>query len=113
MIATDAGGDVTFLNPVAESLCGWPQAEAVGRPLADVFRIVNERTRRPVESPVEKVLATGQIVGLANHTVLIARDGRETPIDDSAAPIVDRPRATSRASSSSSGTSRRSGGPRS
>ncbi|HYH68453.1 MAG TPA: PAS domain S-box protein, partial [Urbifossiella sp.] len=87
VIATNAGGEVTFLNPVAESLCGVPRGEAVGRPLRDVFRIVNERTRRPVPSPVEQVLATGQTVGLANHTVLIAPDGRETPIDDSAAPI--------------------------
>jgi PAS domain S-box-containing protein len=88
VIATDAGGNVTLLNPVAATLCGTTQEEAIGRPLRDIFRIVNEKTRGPVESPVEQVLATGQTVGLANHTVLIAPDGRETPIDDSAAPIV-------------------------
>ena len=88
VIATDAGGRISFINPVAESLCGVRHAEAAGRPLRDVFYIVNERTRRPVPSPVEQVLATGLTVGLANHTVLIAPDGRETPIDDSAAPIL-------------------------
>jgi PAS domain S-box-containing protein len=86
---TDTDGLITFMNPVAESLCGWPQAEAIGKPLRDVFRIVNEKTRQPVESPVEKVLRDGHIVGLANHTVLIARDAKEIPIDDSAAPIID------------------------
>ncbi len=89
VVATDAGGRVTFLNPVAERLTGWPLAEAAGRPLTDVFRIVNEHTRLTVENPVEKVLATGRIVGLANSTVLLARDGREYPIDDCAAPIHD------------------------
>jgi PAS domain S-box-containing protein len=89
VIATDAAGRATFLNPVAESLTGWPAAEAAGRPLAEVFRIVNEHTREPVESPVEKVLRDGVVVGLANHTVLLARDGREAPIDDCAAPIHD------------------------
>jgi PAS domain S-box-containing protein len=88
VIATDSAGRVTFMNPVAESLCGAPRDEAVGRLLGEVFRIVNERTRRPVSSPVELVLATGQTVDLANHTVLVTPDGRETPIDDSAAPII-------------------------
>ncbi|HEX4608671.1 MAG TPA: PAS domain S-box protein, partial [Urbifossiella sp.] len=87
VIATDAGGGVTFLNPVAEALTGWAAAEAAGRPLTDVFRIVNEATRREVENPALRALANGVIVGLANHTVLIARDGTERPIDDSAAPI--------------------------
>jgi PAS domain S-box-containing protein len=87
VISTDAEGRVTFLNGVAEALTGWPQAEAVGRPLPDVFHIVNEQTRQPVENPALRALREGAIVGLANHTVLIARDGTERPIDDSAAPM--------------------------
>jgi PAS domain S-box-containing protein len=89
VIATDTQGRVTFLNPAAEALTGWPQADAARRPLADVFRIVNERTRQPVEDPAAKVLRMGTMVGLANHTSLMARDGREVPIDDCAAPIID------------------------
>ena len=89
VIVTDAQGRVTLLNPVAEAATGWSSADAMGQSLADVFNILNEYTRAPVDSPVEKVLALGQIVGLANHTVLIARDGSERPIDDSAAPIRD------------------------
>jgi PAS domain S-box-containing protein len=87
VIATDAEGQVTLMNAIAEEITGWREHEAGGRPLAEVFHIVNEHTRAVVQSPVEKVLETGGIVGLANHTVLIARDGRETPIDDSGAPI--------------------------
>ncbi|MEW5984640.1 MAG: PAS domain S-box protein [Acidobacteriota bacterium] len=87
VITTDAGGCVELLNPVAESLTGWTQAEAAGRPLADVFRIVGETTREPAEDPVGRVLRSGFVVGLANHTLLIARDGTERPIADSAAPI--------------------------
>jgi PAS domain S-box-containing protein len=75
------------MNTVAESLTGWTAPEAQGKPLETVFRIVNEETRRPVENPVQSVMSLGRIVGLANHTVLIARDGAERPIDDSAAPI--------------------------
>ena len=75
------------MNPVAGSHCGWEEAEAVGRPLEEVFRIINEQTREPVESPATRVLAEGTVVGLANHTVLIARNGAERPIDDSGAPI--------------------------
>jgi PAS domain S-box-containing protein len=90
VITTDAGGRVTLLNPVAESLMGWTTEAAAGLPLETVFRIVSEVTRQPVENPVAGVIATGQIVGLANHTILIARDGTERPIDDSAAPIRDR-----------------------
>ncbi|MFO0891801.1 MAG: PAS domain S-box protein [Isosphaeraceae bacterium] len=89
VIATDHGGHILFLNPVAEALTGWSDAEAHGKPLADVFRIANELTGEPVEDPVAMVLATGRMVGLANHTVLIRRDGHEVPIDDSAAPIFD------------------------
>ena len=87
VIATDRSGAVTFMNSVAESLTGWRETEARGRPMADVFHIVNEYSRESVASPVDKVLQTGAVVGLANHTVLLARDGRETPIDDSGAPI--------------------------
>jgi PAS domain S-box-containing protein len=87
VIATDSAGRVTLLNPVAEALTGWSDHQATGRPLADVFVIVNERSRRPVENPVERVLRDGTVAGLANHTVLLARDGREIPIEDSAAPI--------------------------
>jgi PAS domain S-box-containing protein len=88
VIATDTLGRVVFTNPAARSLTGWGEAEASGRPLDEVFRIVNEITRGPVENPVERVLATGHVVGLANHTVLITADAKEIPIDDSAAPIV-------------------------
>src|SRR5271166_2871505 len=89
VISTDAEGRVTFMNGVAEALTGWPHAEAVGRSLPDVFHIINERTRQPVENPVLRALGEGTIVGLANHTILVARDGTERPIDDSAAPIRD------------------------
>ena len=89
VISTDAEGRVTYLNGVAEALTGWTQAEAAGQPLPDVFRIVNEQTRQPAENPALKALREGVVVGLANHTVLIARDGTEWPIDDSAAPMRD------------------------
>lgn len=87
VIITDIRGRITFLNVVAERLTGWTLKEAGDRPCAEVFRIVNEETGLPVESPVDKVLASGAIVGLANHTVLIRKDGSELPIDDSGAPI--------------------------
>ena len=88
VIATDARGCVTITNPVADELTGWPEEDARGRPLSDVFKIINEHTRHPVTSPVDKVLELGTVVGLANHTLLVHRDGkRETPIDDSGAPI--------------------------
>jgi two-component system, cell cycle sensor histidine kinase and response regulator CckA len=89
VITTDAVGHVAMVNPVAETLTGWKDAEARGRPLDEVFRIVNEETRRGVESPVARVLREGKVVGLANHTVLLARDGSERPIADSGAPIRD------------------------
>jgi PAS domain S-box-containing protein len=88
-LLTDADGRVTFMNPVAEALCGWAAAEAAGKALGEVFRIIHETTRRPVECPVQRVLRERRAVGLANHTVLVARNGTSTPIDDSAAPIVD------------------------
>ena len=89
VIATDEAGRVRFMNPVAEGLTGWPGLEAIGRPMEEVFRIIHEYTREPAEHPVSKVIREGVVVGLANHTVLIARDGTETPIEDSAAPIKD------------------------
>lgn len=89
VVTTDAEGRVTNLNPVAESLTRWTNAEAAGQPLEAVFRIVNEATRQSVKSPVAKALREGVIVGLANHPILIAKDGTERPIDDSAAPIHD------------------------
>ncbi|MBC8024577.1 MAG: PAS domain S-box protein, partial [Steroidobacteraceae bacterium] len=89
VITTDLEARVTFLNPVAEAMTGWVLRDALGKPLPDVFRIVNEDTRAPVENPIARVLATGQVVGLANHTSLIAVNGSEIAIEDSAAPIRD------------------------
>jgi PAS domain S-box-containing protein len=87
VIATDAEGRITFINRVAEALTGWTHKEVLGRPLDEVFKIVNEQTREAVENPALRALEHGSIVGLANHSVLIAKDGKEYPIDDSAAPI--------------------------
>ncbi|MCP4547217.1 MAG: PAS domain S-box protein [bacterium] len=87
VICTDTRGHVTSVNPMAEKLTGWSAADAQGEPLTDVFHIINDRTREIVVNPVANVLATGEIFGLANHTILIARDGRELQIADSAAPI--------------------------
>ncbi|MBI1764706.1 MAG: PAS domain S-box protein [Acidobacteria bacterium] len=89
VIATDAHGQVTFMNPVAETLTGWQNTEAAGLPLEKVFHIINEETRQPVENPALRAMQESIIVGLANHTLLIARDGAEIPIDDSGAPIKD------------------------
>jgi PAS domain S-box-containing protein len=89
VIAADAGGRVSYMNATAERLTGWRLASAQGRPLGDVFQIVSEKTREPVENPAELVMRVGEIVGLANHTLLISRDGAEYPITDSAAPIRD------------------------
>ena len=89
VLTTDADGRITRLNPMAERLTGWTTGEAAGRPVGDIFRIINEKTRQPAVIPVEDVLASGAIHGLANHTVLIARDGKEYPIADSAAPMRD------------------------
>lgn len=87
VIATDAEGLITFMNPVAEVLTGWPEVEAAKTPLSDVFNIINGENREKSEDPVAKVLSTGLVIGLANHTVLIARDGIERQIADSGAPI--------------------------
>jgi PAS domain S-box-containing protein len=90
VIATDLQGRIAFMNPIAEHLTGWRLAEAQQRPCGEVFNIINENTRRAADSPVARVLAEGTVVGLANHTVLIAADGTERPIDDSGAPIRSR-----------------------
>jgi PAS domain S-box-containing protein len=87
VIVTDSQGQVTFLNPVAAALTGWSESEALGKDSTEVFQIVNEYTRQAVENPVAKVIREGTVVGLANHTRLIARDGTEHAIDDSGAPI--------------------------
>lgn len=87
VIATDRHGRVAFMNAMAETLTGWNETEASGRELTEIFHIVNESTRAPVENPGLRALREGKITGLANHTVLIARNGQEFPIDDSAAPI--------------------------
>ena len=87
VIATDTDGKVTRMNPVAEKLTGWPIKQAKEKPLEDVFQIVNSFTDQKVDNPVEKVLKTGSIVGLANHTKLISKTGKEYQISDSGAPI--------------------------
>jgi PAS domain S-box-containing protein len=89
VIATGTDGRVLFLNPAAEKLTGWSQHEAAGRPMDEIFRIVHEATRVPVPNPAERVLREGVVVGLANHTLLLSRNGSEWPIADSAAPIRD------------------------
>src|SRR5271166_931456 len=87
VITTDPKGRVTFLNSVAEFLTGWTLAEAAGQPLHNVFCIINEESRQPVESPTIRALREGVVIGLANHTLLIAKDGTERFIDDNGAPI--------------------------
>ncbi|HEY9051089.1 MAG TPA: PAS domain-containing protein, partial [Gammaproteobacteria bacterium] len=89
VITTDAQGKVVQMNPVAERLTSWTEAQANGKFLSDIFNIVNARSRKPVDNPVEKVIANGDVVGLANHTVLISKHGKEFQISDSAAPIKD------------------------
>jgi len=89
VISTDIEGRIVRINPVAEGLAGWDREDAIGKPIQKVFNIVNAKTRKKVENPVDKVLEEGKIVGLANHTVLIAKDGSEYQIADSAAPIKD------------------------
>jgi PAS domain S-box-containing protein len=89
VITTDVTARVTSLNAVAQDLTGWTQDDAAGQPLEAVFRIVNQQTRQTVENPAARALREGIIVGLANHTLLIRRDGKEMSIDDSGAPIRD------------------------
>ncbi|HEY6008092.1 MAG TPA: PAS domain S-box protein, partial [Geobacteraceae bacterium] len=89
LIAFDTSGNVTFLNPVAAQLTGWPEAEALGQPVRQIFRVINEQTRQPAEDIVARVLREKHAIELANHAVLLARDGGELPVEDSAAPILD------------------------
>ena len=102
VIATDEQGRVSFTNLVARSLTGWAEADAKGKPLQDVFAIVSEEDRRPVEPPVARVIREGVVVGLTNHIALIARDGTERP-------IADRPRRSKTMRTRSSGWSSSSG----
>jgi PAS domain S-box-containing protein len=90
VITCNANGRVQMMNPVARELTGWSQAEARGEPLEKIFNIINEATRQPVETPVAKVQRLNRIVGMANHTVLIRKDGTELKISDSGAPIRDK-----------------------
>jgi PAS domain S-box-containing protein len=90
VIATDIEGKIVFMNGVAEELTGWTLSEASLKPVRTIFKIVNEQTRLEVENPIDRVLKEGMVVGLANHTVLIRKDGAEVPIDDSGAPIRDK-----------------------
>ena len=88
VIATDMNGAVSFMNPIAESLTGWTLDDARGKSMDLVFDIVNKETRRPVENPVKKVFREGKVVGLADHTILLSKSGKEFDIEDSAAPIT-------------------------
>ncbi|NMB19377.1 MAG: diguanylate cyclase [Firmicutes bacterium] len=89
VIVTDSTGVITMMNPQAERLTGWLDARGMGKQLSDVFQVINTQTRKPVQSPVGQVLSTGKIVGLANHTTLLSRNGEEYHISDSAAPVKD------------------------
>ena len=89
VIATDKLANITFLNPVAEALTGWVRADAIGHHITVVYHTISEESRDPVENPVVRALQSGAAAGLPAHTVLLARDGRELPIDDSASPIID------------------------
>ena len=89
VITTDAQSCITRINPVAEGLTGWKESEVIGKPLNQVFNIVNEDTHQRMETPVERVLQEGRVVGLANHTILIDKNGIQHPIADSSAPIVN------------------------
>ena len=90
VVVTDGRGTITFLNPVAVQMTGWELSDAVGKPLQDVFQIINEQTRQVLTNPVETVFRENRVVELANHTALVRRDGREIPIEDTAAPIRGR-----------------------
>jgi PAS domain S-box-containing protein len=89
VIAVDVEQNIVFMNPVAQRLTGWTFDEVAHAPITNVFRIINEFTREPVSSPILKVFERGEVVELANHTLLITKDGVETPIEDTAAPIMD------------------------
>jgi PAS domain S-box-containing protein len=89
VITVNADCRVNYLNPMAEKYTGWSSADAAGKPIAEVMRIVDEATRKPASNPIDSALTEGRIVGLGNHTILVGRDGAEHPIEDSAAPIKD------------------------
>ncbi len=89
VIATDLEGRISFINPTAETLTGWKSSEITGRPLDEIFKIINETTREAVESPFTAVVRKGAVAGLANHTLLVAKGGAEIPVEDSGAPIRD------------------------
>ena len=95
VIATDVSGRVSFMNTVAQDLTGWKTGEAIQKPIAEIFNIINETTRQKAENPVDKVLQLGIICSLANHTILTRKDGMEISIDDSGAPIKDAKGITS------------------
>jgi two-component system cell cycle sensor histidine kinase/response regulator CckA len=90
VIATDLSGKITFMNAVAKELTRWFLAEASGKPVQEIFKIINEKTRETIEDPVSKVIEKGKIVGIGNHTVLLRRDGTEIAVDDSGAPIKNK-----------------------
>lgn len=90
VVATDTRANVTLLNPVAEQLTGWTHEQAIGRPITEIFNIIGKATRKPVAIPILETLKNGTVVGLGNHTVLISRDGSESDIADTCAPIRDR-----------------------
>ena len=89
VVTTDNTGKITAMNEAAQAMTGWSEEEAKGLPFSAVFKLISEATGEPVEDPIGKVLATGRIIGLANHTALVAKGGRQVPIADSAAPIRD------------------------
>src|SRR5690242_19775013 len=89
VIVTDQGGIVAFMNAVAQNLTGWQNGEGVHRPVEEIFSIVHGQSREKMPSPVREVLETGSVVELSNHSILLAKDGLEYPVDDSAAPIRD------------------------
>ncbi len=89
VITTDMNSNVAYLNPIAEKMTGWKNEDAAGRPILEVFRVLNESTRKLAPNPVDVVLEHGQICGIANHTILVSKTGDEFAIEDSAAPIID------------------------
>lgn len=89
VITTDKDGCITFMNPIAQKITEWKQDEALGKPLENIFKIINEETGNPVESPVTEVLQKGFITGIKDHTILITKNGRQIPIDDTSSPIKD------------------------
>jgi PAS domain S-box-containing protein len=89
IIATDLTGKISFINPVAETLTGWQQCDALQKPLSQVFITINEQSRCIIENPVSRVIETGMIIRKTNHALLISKDGREIPIDENGAPIIN------------------------